>query len=370
MSLLDGVRLESKIFATEATPLSPTSRVRCVDWLRGLAVLVMIECHALVLLLASHNDDPARHWLNGINGLAAPTFILCAGFSVALVFGRAGIDPGAKRSRVMRSLKRLGVVLIVSLVLKQIFWEPLSHPQRFLWFNVLDCILLSLLAMIPVLLMRRWRGTLLVCLSVLTFTVAPLVASPRDLGWLNPLLNNHLYTDTWPLVPWAGYAFCGGAIGIVFAARPRLRTLLGVWIVLGIVAYAATQLTPIVRSRLADTYDLYPLINAGQRLIRIAIAGVVLLGLEQLIRAYPLIARNPLLWLIDLFGRQSLVAYVTHLLFLFCIHRILLGFPVWRVTDWSGYAVQAIVLMAVTALVCFAFDVWSKRRKSPITNQP
>ncbi len=346
------------------TSTPPASRVRCVDWLRGLAVLVMIECHALVLLLPAHDNDAARHWFNGINGLAAPTFIFCAGFALALGFGRVRQDRDARRARVVRTLKRIGIVLIISLLLKHLFWQPFSHPVRFLWLNVLDCILLSMLAMMPVLLLPRWRGAVLVILSLLTFAVAPMVASPRDFGWLNPILNNRLYVDTWPLVPWAGYAFCGGAIGILLATRPRVRTILLGWIVLGVVAFAATEIAPLVHS-LTESYDPYLLTNIGQRLLCIAIAGLALLGIEQLVRFYPLIGRNPVLWLIDLFGRQSLVAYVTHLLLLFCPNLIPTVPRIWYTADWGLFAVQAIGLIVITASVCYLYDQ-RNRRSVPI----
>jgi uncharacterized membrane protein len=335
--------------------------VRCVDWLRGLAVLVMIECHALVLLLPGHDNDAARHWFNSINGLAAPTFIFCAGFALALGFGRVRQDRDARRARTIRSLRRIGIVLIISILLKHLFWQPFSHPVRFLWLNVLDCILLSMLAMIPVLLLLRWRGTVLVILSLLTFVAAPLVASPRDFGWLNPILNNRLYVDTWPLVPWAGYAFCGGAIGILLASRPSVRTILLGWIVLGVVAFAATEIAPLLHSLFAESYDPYLLTNIGQRLLRIAIAGLALLGIEQLVRSYPRIGRNPALWLIDLFGRQSLVAYVTHLLLLFCPNLIPSMPSIWHSADWGLFAMQTIGLIILTASVCYLFDQRSGR---------
>ena len=57
-------------------------RLRALDWLRGLAVLVMVECHVFNALLAP--EYRSATWfgvLNWLNGFVAPAFLLV---SVAL----------------------------------------------------------------------------------------------------------------------------------------------------------------------------------------------------------------------------------------------------------------------------------------------
>src|SRR5262244_2660700 len=58
------------------------ARVKAFDWLRGLAVLVMIECHAMVLLRKDLLATPAAKAMDWLNGLVAPSFIFAAGFSL------------------------------------------------------------------------------------------------------------------------------------------------------------------------------------------------------------------------------------------------------------------------------------------------
>src|SRR5437667_125911 len=59
-------------------------RVVAIDWLRGLAVLVMIQCHAMALLKPELRSGPFYGVLTWIDGLVAPAFILAAGFSLSL----------------------------------------------------------------------------------------------------------------------------------------------------------------------------------------------------------------------------------------------------------------------------------------------
>src|SRR6516164_4616195 len=62
---------------------SAQARVRAFDWLRGLAVLVMVETHSMVLLRKELLVTRTAAVLDFINGLVAPSFIFAAGFSLA-----------------------------------------------------------------------------------------------------------------------------------------------------------------------------------------------------------------------------------------------------------------------------------------------
>jgi len=64
-------------------------RIKDFDWLRGLAVLVMVETHSLVFVRPELHQTRAMARLNWVNGLVAPSFILAAGFSLGLLQTRA-----------------------------------------------------------------------------------------------------------------------------------------------------------------------------------------------------------------------------------------------------------------------------------------
>ena len=51
------------------------SRIQAFDWLRGIAVLVMIQTHALSLLRPELRSGPLWMRLQWIDGLVAPAFI-------------------------------------------------------------------------------------------------------------------------------------------------------------------------------------------------------------------------------------------------------------------------------------------------------
>ncbi|HEX8825464.1 MAG TPA: heparan-alpha-glucosaminide N-acetyltransferase domain-containing protein [Archangium sp.] len=69
---------------------SPThERVRAIDWLRGIAVLFMIQCHALVLLRPELRQSHTTKLLLKLDGLVAPAFLFSAGFALAMLLVRS-----------------------------------------------------------------------------------------------------------------------------------------------------------------------------------------------------------------------------------------------------------------------------------------
>src|SRR5579871_3674398 len=92
---------------------APAARIKAFDWLRGLAVLFMIQCHALSLLTPERRAGELARALIWLDGLVAPSFIFSAGFSLALVQAR-GAAAGNRLSRVRKTSRRLLEVLFIA----------------------------------------------------------------------------------------------------------------------------------------------------------------------------------------------------------------------------------------------------------------
>src|SRR5438477_4550596 len=108
-------------------------RVRAVDWLRGLVMVLMTIDHAGSRLDAHHlHGDRAAGWMRGmalpagefltrwITHLCAPTFVLLAGASVALSMERRRDQRGQTAFLVTRGL------LILAL---DTLWMSLAFTQ-------------------------------------------------------------------------------------------------------------------------------------------------------------------------------------------------------------------------------------------------
>lgn len=342
-------------------------RVRCVDWLRGGAVVLMVVAHSLAFLSPAHDRDAARASLNVINGLPAPAFLFAAGFALALVTARGerhvvtGPPMRTRQKfgwdgRAMRSLRRIGTVLLASLLLRHVLWDTFFHPERLPWIDVLSCIALMLLALWAVLFLLPARGWLRLAvlggLAATAFLAGPWVASPRSFGWATPLLNNSWESNTWPLVPWAGYGWTGAMLGLATGAStaPR-RTLwrgLCTFVVLGIaVAWAAG---PVVWW--LARVDAWVLANAGERVWKVSIVTLGLLMLE----AHKAGPAGRAERFINLLSRQALLAYVLHqiLLFGWAWFRPFSSF-LYR-QDWPATLALSSAVLVCTTLGCSVFE--------------
>src|SRR6185295_15217255 len=204
-----------------SVPAASSSRIRAVDWLRGLAVLFMIQTHALALLKPALRSGRGFDALQWVDGLVAPSFILAAGFSMGLTQVRAAAAPGAadaRRRRMRRTLRRLGEVLGVGVLVNWMWFPIFRQPRWIVRMDILPCIGISLLVALPILFLLaprpralRWAALLL---AAVVFAVAP-YAEAAGPPW-DRFLNGHA-DAVFPLLPWAGYVYLGAAVGAAAA---------------------------------------------------------------------------------------------------------------------------------------------------------
>ena len=202
--------------------MSSPGRIRAFDWLEGIAVLVMMQTHTVALLQPAARQRVSTCG-SALDGLVAPSFILAAGFSLALVQVR-GAGAGTRLRRALKSLRRIGEVLAVCTFMTWIWFPIFAEPKWLLRIDILNCIGLTLLLALPLFAWLATRPRLLCGLS-LAAAVAILVATPvaaevRALPWAHFLGQSS--GSVFPLFPWSGYVFLGGSLGALAAiSAPR-----------------------------------------------------------------------------------------------------------------------------------------------------
>jgi uncharacterized membrane protein len=337
---------------------STQARVRAFDWLRGLAVLVMIETHALVLLRKELLVTRAAGVLDYVNGLVAPSFIFAAGFSLALVQVRAASSAGRRAPRVLRTLRRIGEVLAVGTLINWV-WFPIStDPGWLLRIDILQCIGLTLLVALPLNAALAARPRALFIASLL-IAVGLFLVSPFADGVTGPLQD--LFNKTgprhsvFPLLPWAGWAFLGGAIGAT-AARGTAVQVRRLALGIGLGSLVALLLRPVWLA-VYPPHDFWVTdpANTGARGIPVMALLLVLLAIEARVPAGA--RRSPGVWLLELFGTSSLAAYFWHEMLIYYEVR---GVSLVRLAGgrcgWAGFAGLVVLLIAVTALLSWVTD--------------
>ncbi len=334
-------------------------RIKAFDWLRGLAVLVMVETHALVFLRPELHQTRAMARLNWVNGLVAPSFILAAGFSLGLLQVRAAAGPAGRSARFWRTLRRIAEVLAVA-TLVNVVWFPITVEPRWLTrIDILQCIGLSLLLALPLLAALAARPHLLVGVSLgvagAIFFLAPYAERVTG-GVASQLLKRGgPWSTVFPLVPWAGYVFLGAALGALLATgnTSRVHRLLLALVGTGVLV---ALLTPVWLA-------IYPphefwVTDPANSAQRWAVVSVLLLGLLWLERCLPDAWRTSApVRFVELFGTSSLAAYFFHLMLLFYQVRgrsldVLFG----KRCGWWGDAGLTLCVIAGTAVLTALTD--------------
>jgi uncharacterized membrane protein len=334
--------------------MAQSTRILAFDWLRGIAVVVMIQTHALSLLRPELRTGPLWSRLQWIDGLVAPSFIFAAGFSLALVQVR-GASGSARWRRLRKTLRRLGEVLLVATLVNWMWFPLLREPRWIFRIDILHCIGLSLLLALPILaalasrpLVLRWVA---LGLALLVFGLAPF--AERVHGPLAALANGST-GSVFPLMPWAGYVYLGASAGATAAAgdvRALARWIVGL-LVLGIVLWL---LTP----QLAAAYPPHEFwvtnpANHASRWTQVCALVLLLMAADRLPGRWR--ATAPVRF-VEVFGSSSLAGYFFHQMLLYKQIRGFSFDAVWgKRCDWPQYWLLTALLIACTFVLTWAMD--------------
>jgi uncharacterized membrane protein len=317
----------------------------------------MVETHSMVLLRKELLVTRAAAVLDFVNGLVAPSFIFAAGFSLALVQVRTAASGGPRGPRVLRTLRRIGEVLAIGTLINWV-WFPISiEPGWLLRVDILQCIGLTLLLALPLNVALAPRPRTLMVASLLIAVAIFLVAPFADgvTGPFQDLFNKDgPRHSVFPLLPWAGWAFLGGAAG----ASAERGTAAQVWLALGIgIGSAVALLLKPVWLAIYPPHAFWVTdpANTGARGIWVMALLIVLLLVEARVPAGA--RRSPVVWLVELFGTSSLAAYFWHEMLLYYEVR---GVSLVRLAGgrcgWLGFAALTGVVIAATAVLSWMTD--------------
>jgi uncharacterized membrane protein len=235
-----------------------------LDWLRGIAVLIMIEAHTIdSWTRVADRTGPLYSSALIIGGFGAPMFLLLAGIALALAAGsrlRTGLTSSEVAARAQRrGWQIFGLAFLFRLQSWLISGGALS--QVLLKVDILNIMGPSMIA--AAWLWRigrsdRARALLFVVVTIAAAMLTPLIRESVFLGAVPDPIEWYLRPSpgrtTFTLFPWAGFLLAGGAIGLWIdrAQNPELEQrvtiqlgLIGVTVAMA--AYFASLLPPIYR---------------------------------------------------------------------------------------------------------------------------
>jgi uncharacterized membrane protein len=202
-----------------------------VDWLRGVAVLLMILAHGMdAWLLPAAKTGTAYALIRVASGIPARLFLLLVGVSAAIQF-EAGLRKGLSTSEMRGRLARRGLlVLVLAYVFRLQEWV-LSHFwggwQTLLKIDILNAIGACMLVLAWVATPRQGRRqTVPALLLAAVFLGLGTVIGPAHFPtWLPPALTSYLGGQrpmAWfSLFPWGAWALAGVAVGHYWLGAAR-----------------------------------------------------------------------------------------------------------------------------------------------------
>lgn len=264
-------------------PASAKSRLTYIDWMRGLACVLMFQTHCYDSWLA----PPARKtklfmWSQLGGTLPAPLFLFLAGISFALVtdkLRRSGASRAAiAKTTIRRGAEIFGLGLLFRLQAFALAW-PWAPWTDLLRVDVLNTIGLSMMLM-GVICWLSAVGPSAVGLRLRSIMAAvpvaiaiPLLTPPLwttwRLRWLpwpieSYISGVHIYGEpqAWlfPIFPWTGFAFAGLAIGFVLTsdwARRREAILFAMLGACGVALIAFARMLDHGSRQLYAVYDFW-----------------------------------------------------------------------------------------------------------------
>ena len=348
------------------------SRLAFLDWTRGIAVLVMIQCHAFnAFTRADLRGTPAYVFSQFVGGMAAPLFLLLAGATFAFQMDKLDRSNALLGPRLLKLLKRGGYVLLLAYLFR--LSNTLSrfpHPVwSTLWkVDILNSmgagmILLSLLTLAP----SRVRAQVACLAGLAIASASPLV---RSLDWSGVLPQVAEYfvpnPARFPLFPYSAYVSFGIAAGLVIRRTPRerLERALEWGALLGFVMMVGAQYFSNLPFSLYEKVDFW-IDSPALVIIKTGICWMTLAGgflwTEYLVR--------PKAGWVQVFGKTSLLVYWVHVMIVYGLLAEAWGGKLTVLQTTAGTALVIVLMVGLAYARLWQKDWWTARaapRQKPV----
>ena len=298
-------------------------RIDAIDWLRGLAVVLMIETH-----LFGYWTSPAARattlyletrWPGG---LPFRMFLLLAGVSMAIKF-ESQLARGAERSAMVRgAVKRGFEVLVLAYLFRlqeyvlSLFW----NWRDLLRVDILNTIGASMMLAAPLCAPRRGRPQYAVTLAAAAAIIAvgPIIGPGNHLpAWLPrhlaAYIAGHDQMAAFPLIPPMAWTLVGIAIGHWLVRNSGdQRRMARAFVICGAVGLAMVAAVKLQRRLdpylIRYTSDLAQQMGPDTFIYRLGWIGVLALPAYLMTRLWP----PPRFSMMRVFGQTSLLVYWVH----------------------------------------------------------
>lgn len=311
---------------TAAQISKPKNRRLYIDWMRGLACLLMFQTHVYDSWLSPAARSGKFFGISQrIGGMPAPMFLFLAGVSMALLTQSLRKKARSRAARVETTLGRglkiflLGLAFRAQEFLAGLPWAPWTDLLR---VDILNIIGLSLMLMGLVISLSETKKQDYFSTGLATLAVAmltPLVWYASFPRWIPSLVTDYLHGGRrpwfFPIFPWVGFAFAGLFIGtLIISTNERFKesTLNLGLAVAGALSVALGMILDRAPFQLYPVYDYW---HTSPNFFAVK-CGVLLLLLSFSYWWCEWIGRRGFSWVAQI-GQTSLLVYWLHIPFVY-----------------------------------------------------
>ena len=380
-------------------------RLAYIDWMRGLACVLMFQTHCYDSWLAPEARQSRFFMYSQLGGtFPAPLFLFLAGISFALVTGKLrqkNLAPGQiARSTIRRGAEIFGFGLLFRLQEYLIAWgwAPKSDLLR---VDVLNTIGLSMMLMGVLCWMvlvlcgagaparekpaaellsggkQNHRGAALIlaaaAAALIISLLTPLLWTTWRPDWLPWPLESYVNgvhnlgtPQAWlfPVFPWTAFAFAGLAVGLILQSNWTKARETKVFFALGIAGLALIELSRWLDALPRQLYPVYDYWHTSPEffLIRVGMLLVILNACYAWCRwGFAQWGFSPLVQL----GQASLVVYWVHIEFVYGRVSILRK----HAQTIAGASLGLLIISLAMLLLAYIrthFKGWMDQRKADI----
>ena len=210
----------------------PLQRKAYLDWLRGVAVIIMVMAH--VTDAWTRQDDRSGTlyaYTVFVAGLAAPLFLFLAGLTLSMAASARAVKLGFSEAAAMarwRGLQVFGLAFLFRIQSQLLGWGALIN---FLKVDILNVMGITMMATALLWGLSERRGIRVLLFAIATVVIAMMTPLVRESTMLAPLPDAiEAYVRPRPgytnfaFFPWSGFLVAGAIAGeLVYAARTQLE---------------------------------------------------------------------------------------------------------------------------------------------------
>jgi uncharacterized membrane protein len=343
---------------------NPVNRYTFLDWMRGLAVVIMIQCHTFNSFTRVDVRSGGPYVLSQfIGGMAAPLFLFMAGMTFGFQMeSLERREPSALR-RWLFALKRAGYIIAIAFAFRISNWiASLPRPELAEIFKVdiLNSMGLGMAAFAALAMLgARDRVRFALAGGLIAAALAPIVA---NLNWTGVpvIVQDYLAAGTnpgrFPFFPYAAYIGFGLAAGMIVKRTepPSLDRLMQWCAIIGFIAIFGAQYFSNIPFSIYSKVDFWRN-SPALVLIRSGVSLAMLVG-AYLWTTY---AAAPRWSWMQALGKTSLLVYWVHIMLVYgdIVKRFKRALPV------SETVLAVCIVIALMVALAAVRLAWSDRRK-------